>query len=82
MNTRALKGMVKASDMDQADPVNVEEVVGEPNIATHVPDPNVVEIIQHEDSDDEDDPPEVVEPDEVEEVEGVVDPVEPNVDSI
>ena len=39
MNTRALKGMVKASDMDQADPANVEEVVDQPNIATHVPDP-------------------------------------------
>ena len=86
MNTRALKGMVKASYIDQADPIETEEVVDEPNLVTHTPDPNVVEVIQHEDSDDEDELQEVVEPDEVEEADPLVDPVdpvdEPNVDTI
>jgi len=80
MNTRALKGMVKASDIDQADPVDIEEIADEPVLVTHAPDPNVVEIIQHED--DDDDPEGLVEQEEVDEVVAVVDHVEPNIDSI
>ena len=51
--------MVKASDIDQADPVNIDETADEPVLVTHAPDPSVVEIIQQE---DEDDPEEIVEP--------------------
>jgi len=79
MNTRALKGLIKASDFDQADPVDIDEVVDEPVLVTPASDPNVVEIIQHEDGDD---PEELAEPEEVDEIAAAVDHVEPNVDSI
>jgi len=75
MNTKALKGMVKASDIDQADPVDIDEVADEPVLVTHAPDPNVVEIIQQE---DEDDPEEIVEPEGVDEIVTAEDPEEPN----
>jgi len=52
MNTKAFKGMVKASDIDQADPVDIDEATDEPVLVTHAPDQNVVEIIQQEDEDD------------------------------
>jgi len=78
-NTRILKGLIKASDFDQADPVDIDEVVDEPVLVTHAPDPNVVEIIQHE---DDDDPEELVVPEKVDEIAAAVDHMESNVDSI
>ena len=44
MNNIALnKGIVKASDIDGADSVELKPMVNEPKLLTHVPDPNVVE---------------------------------------
>jgi len=52
MNLMAEKGHVKASDINQVDPIDVELEQGNinepPAIVTHQVDPNVVEILQEE----------------------------------
>jgi len=52
MNVLASKGMIKASDIDQAEPVDIDPDVDEPRVVTHAPDPNIVEVLVHEDEGD------------------------------
>ena len=52
MNTLASKGMIKASDIDQAEPVDIDPDVDIPRVITHVPDPNIVEVLEYEDEGD------------------------------
>jgi len=57
MNNMALnKGIVKASDIDGQDGVELEPVVNEPTLLTHVPDPNMVEQVVLIEDEDEDEP--------------------------
>jgi len=50
MNALAVKGNLKPSDIDnQQEIINVEEIVEEPPLQTHVPDPNVIEILGGDD---------------------------------
>jgi len=79
MNVLASKGMIKASDIDQAEPVDIDEDVDEPRVITHVPDPNIVEVLEYEDDE------EIATPDddEVEEDEPTIAaevPAEPNIE--
>jgi len=78
MNLMAEKGQLKASDIDQVDPIDVELEQGNvnepPAIVTHQVDPNVVEILQEE-SDEESDDESVVEAVAEEAIEPIIEPV-------
>ena len=56
MNALAVKGILKPSDIDnQQVAIDVEELVEEAPLRTHVPDPNIIEIMG-EDDDEEEEP--------------------------